>query len=357
MRSATLLLVLTSAGAAPAAAQTRRVALDVVAAADGVAGSTAPRSVAVWLDVFAAMRVAEGLDLVARPVLSRRSFDGVWNKQVYQLGVRYERPAASSRAVGLRLEAGQMPSPIGIAMLENRSDLNPVVSQHSAYYLPLPRVDPEIPRAFLIAGMYPFGGQATVAARAWDARIALIDSSPVRGRPLLGTNKPPRLLNTVVGVGVTPRVGLRIGAAVAHGAYASVNEVRDRSRGDRMATMVQVEAEWSFRHTRIAGEWLQSTMETARTDAETAGGWLELAQTLTPRLFIAARLDSQHYDYQRPVFEDFQRQRYERVEAIAGFRINPDLTLRGGYLGRKGYVVSHWDDQVIASIVWQRKIW
>jgi hypothetical protein len=231
------------------------------------------------------------------------------------------------------------------------------VSQHSAYYLPLPRVDPEIPRAFLIAGMYPFGGQATVAARSWDARVAVIDSSPVRGRPLLGTNKPPRLLNTVVGVGVTPRVGLRIGAAVAHGAYASVTEVRDQSRGDRMATMVQVEAEWSFRHTRIAGEWLQSTMETARADAETAGGWLEFAQTLTPRVFIAARLDSQHYDYQRPVFEDFQRQRYERVEAIAGFRINPDLTLRGGYLVRKGYVVSHWDDQVIASIVWQKKIW
>jgi hypothetical protein len=359
MRCATLLLALTIAGGAPAAAQTRRIALDVVTAADGVIGSTVPRSTAVWLDVFAAVRVAEGLDLVARPVLSRRSFDGVWSKQIYQLGVRYERPAASARGVGLRLEVGQMPSPIGIAMLENRSDLNPVVSQHSAYYLPLPRIDPEIPRAFLIAGMYPFGGQATVAARAWDARVAVIDSSPVRGRPLLGTNKPPRLRNTVVGVGVTPRVGLRIGAAVAHGAYASVNEaiIRDRSRGDRMATMVQVEAEWSFRHTRIAGEWLQSTMETARADAETAGGWLEFAQTLTPRLFIAARLDSQHYDYQRPVFEDFQRQRYERVEAIAGFRISPDLTLRAGYLGRKGYVVSHWDDQAIGSIVWQRKIW
>jgi hypothetical protein len=98
-------------------------------------------------------------------------------------------------------------------------------------------------------------------------------------------------------------------------------------------------------------------METARADTKTAGGWVGIAQTLTPRLFVAGRFDSQHLDYQRPVFEDFERQRYERFEVVAGFRITPDLTLRGGYLGRKGYNVFHWDDQAIGSIVWQRKIW
>jgi hypothetical protein len=343
-----------------ASAQTSPVALDVVAAVDVVQGSTPARNTAVWLDVFAAVRIGEGLDLVARPVISRRTFDGSWQNQMYQLGLRYEHAAARSGALGLRLEVGQLPSPIGIGMLENRADANPVVSQHSAYYLPLPRVDRDIPRAFLIAGAYPFGAQATVSARWWDARVAAIDSSPMRGRNMMGSNKPPRLLNVVGGFGVTPRVGLRLGAAVARGAYASVNEVTDRTRGDRDGTMVQVEGEWSFGYTKIVGEWIRSVMETARADAHVSGFWIESTQTLSPRLFIAGRADVQHFDYQRPQSSAapvFERQRYDRYEAIAGFRLTRDLTLRGGYLVRKGYVVFHWDDQVIGSIVWQRKIW
>jgi hypothetical protein len=340
-----------------AEAQPPAVALDVVGAVDGVLGSTPDRPVGVWFDVFGAVRIADGLDVVVRPVISRRTFDGVWQKQLYQLGIRYEHRGAGPRDVGFRVEAGQLPSPIGIAMLENRADLNPVVSQHSAYYLPLPRVDPEIPRTFLIAGAYPFGAQLTMAARGWDARIAALDSSPVRGRPFFGSNKPPRLLNMVAGVGVTPRVGLRLGAAVAHGAYTSVDEVVDRSRGDRDATLLQLEGEWSFGYTRVVGEWVRTVLETARADARVAGGWVEVTQTLTPRIFVAGRADTQRFDYQRPLIEDFLQQRYERVEAVVGVRLTPDLTLRGGYMGRRGYVVSHWDDQVIGSIVWQHKIY
>jgi hypothetical protein len=340
-----------------AGAQPPGIALDVVGAVDGVLHSTPARPAGVQLDLFGAVRIVDGLDFVIRPVISRRTFDGKWQKQMYQLGFRYELRGATANDLGLRVEVGQMPSPIGIGMLENRADLNPVVSQHSAYYLALPRVDPEIPRAFLIAGAYPFGAQVTVASGRWDARVAAIDSSPVRGRNFFGANKPPRLLNAVAGVGITPRVGLRLGAGVARGAYASVNEVSDRTRGDRMATMVQLEGEWAFAHTRITGEWVSSALETARADARVSGGWVEMTQTLSPRFFVATRADSQHFDYQRPGVDDVSRQRYERAEGVVGIRLTPDLTLRGGYLGRKGYVVSHWDDQLIGSVVWQRKIW
>jgi hypothetical protein len=344
------------AGSPPAFAQTFPLALDVVGAVDGVQGSTPARNSMVFLDVFGAVRLAEGLDFIARPVISRRSFDGTWQKQMYQLGLRYERPASGARGVGLRFEVGQLPSPIGIAMLENRPDLNPLVSQHSAYYMTLPRVDPALPRLFLIGGTYPFGGVATVSARRWDARVALLDSSPIRGRGFFGSNKPPRLLNTVAGFGVTPRVGLRFGAAVAQGAYASVEEFTNRPPDDRDATMVQVEGEWSFGYTRIVGEWVKSVFQTTRADSKTQGYWFEATQTLSPRLFVAGRFDYQHYDYQRPNLR-FERQTYERLEGVLGVRLSPDVTLRGGYMGRHGYVVTHWDDQWIASAVWQRKIW
>lgn len=358
-RRATLALaaVVECLAAVHAGAQALPMTVDVVGAIDGVHGSTPRRDTAVWIDVFAAVRIADGLDVVARPVVTRRSFDGAWQKQMYQLGVRYERRAATADGLGLRVEAGQMASPIGIGMLENRADLNPVVSQHSTYYLPLPRVDPEIPRAFLLAGAYPLGLQATVSARRWDARVATIDSSPVRGRSFWGSAATPRLLNLVVGAGVTPRTGVRLGGAVARGAYVSASEVAGAARGDRDATVVQVEGEWSFARTRLAGEWVRSVMETSRADARVAGFWVEGTQTLTPRVFVAGRADSQHFDYELPGSGEAARQRYERFESIVGVRLSPDVTLRVGHLVRKGYVVSHWDDQVIASMVWGRRIW
>ena len=343
-----LLLALT---AASASAQTSRFALEPVASVDASKGSDVPRYTQLWFDLFAAYRLVDGLDIVARPVVNRRTFDGVWQKQLYQLGLRYERPGR----IGVRLEAGQIPSPIGIAMLENRPDLNPLVTQHSAYYLPLPRIDPEIPRVFLIAASYPLGAQATVSGRGWDARVAVTDSSPVRGRPFFNANGQPRLHNTLAGVGFKPLFGLRLGAAVAHGGYASVDEVVDTTRGDRQATMLQFEAEWSFGYTRMAGEVIRSVMETARRDAVAQGGWLEVTQTLTPRWFLAGRMDAQEFRFQRPQGY-LDKERYKRFETIAGFRLTPDITLRGGYLVRKGYVVSHWDDQLVFAATFQRKL-
>lgn len=349
--AAALLILAAGAGAGPAAqVQAGRLALDAAASVDAGLGSDVPRSTVGWFDVFAAVRLADGLDVVARPIVNRRSFDGSWQKQMYELGVRYERPGR----VGLRVQAGQMPSPIGLAILENRPDLNPVVSQHSAYYLPVPRAEPQIPRTFLIAAAYPLGVQTTVAWRNWDARVAVTDSSPVRGRPFFGEGKPPRLLNTVVGVGLKPRVGLRIGGAFAHGGYMGAGE-STAATTDRDATMAQVELEWSFGYTRIAGELVRSSIETARADAVAAGGWVEITQTLTPRVFLAGRADAQQFTYHRPL-GDAARERYDRYEAVLGFRLTPDLTLRGGYMVRNGYVVSHWDDHLMLSAVWQRRI-
>ena len=131
-----------------------------------------------------------------------------------------------------------------------------------------------------------------------------------------GSNKPPRLLNTVAGFGVTPRVGLRFGAAVAQGAYASVEEFTNRPPGDRDATMVQVEGEWSFGYTRIVGEWVKSVIETARADSKTQGYWMEATQTLSPRLFAAGRFDSQRYDYQRPNLR-LEHQTYSGLKACS----------------------------------------
>jgi hypothetical protein len=206
--------VLVCVMSAPAGAQTSRVALDAVVAGDIDHGSQVSRKATGWFDLFGALRIAENLDVRARPVVFRRSFDGTWQAQMYELALRYER----SGRIGWRLDAGQFTSPIGLSILENRPDKNPIVSQHSTLYLPIPFYEGGTPSTNLLAAAYPLGVKLTMSGAKWDARAAVIDSSPVRGRPFFGDNKPPRMANVVAGIGFTPYIGLRVGAAYGAGA-------------------------------------------------------------------------------------------------------------------------------------------
>ena len=338
--------------AATAHAQSSPMALDVVAAVDGDTGSQVTREPTAWFDVFGAVRITDNLDFRARPVVYRRSFNGTWTAQIYELALRYERPGA----VGVRVEAGQLSSPVGLSILENRPDRNPVVSPHSTLYLPIPRYEAGTPTTFLLAASYPLGARVTLSGARWDLRSAVTDSSAIRGRPFFGDNKPPRMANYTVGAGFTPYIGLRFGGAVAFGAYAAETEVRDRSRGDRQATLVQLEGEWSFRYTRLAGEYLWTERELAQSDARVEGGWIEVTQTLTPRVFAAGRYDEQWTRWTSPTTRDDLNAPYRRLEAGVGFRITPELTLRGTFMTRKGYVVDFWDDQFLASVVYAKKV-
>jgi hypothetical protein len=346
--AALLLASLPSAGLA----QVSPVSFDTVVSADGDSGSSVARKSTAWIDLFGAVRLADGLDLRARPVFLRRAFDGQWQTQIYELSLRYERPGR----IGMRVDVGQFPSPIGLSILENRPDVNPVISQHSTLYLPVPRVENGIPTTMLLAASYPLGAQLTMSGRKWDARAAVVDTSPIRNRPFFGDNKPPRLLNTVVGGGFTPRAGLRFGAGIAIGDYAASSEVRYPLKGNREARLAQVEGEWSFGYTRIAGEWLWTTRETAiPEDARADGGWIEAVRTLSPRWFTAIRFDHQTTEWTNQADGAAKSEPYQRLETTLGLRLSPDLTLRASYLTRKGYVVFFWDDQFLASIVWARK--
>jgi hypothetical protein len=351
-RLGAIVLAAVTIGVPAAFAQTSRFALDAVVAADVDHGSQVVRKSTAWFDVFGAARIAGGLDLRVRPVVFRRAFDGSWQAQFYELALRYERPGT----VGTRIDVGQFTSPIGLSMLENRPDKNPVISQHSTLYLPIPRYEPGTPSTNLLAAAYPLGAKVTFSGARWDVRAAVLDSSPVRGRPFFGDNKPPRMANFVAGGGFTPRVGLRFGVAVGAGDYAAESEVRDKSRGDRHATVKQVEGEWAFRYTRIAGEFLWTTRELATSDAHVNGGWIEFTQTLHPRVFVASRYDDQWTNWTSGVDQTEQHEPYRRLESTVGFRLIPEVTLRASYMTRKGYVVGFWDDQFLASIVVAKRL-
>ena len=338
--------------ALPASAQTSRLALEAVAAADGAVDSTVTRKATGWVDLFSAVRITDGVTAVARPLVARRTFDGGWDFQMYELGVRYERGTRTA----VRLNLGWQPSPVGQFLLENRPDLNPVVSLNSAYYLPVPNFERGTPREFLIGAAYPLAATVTVSGARWDARASVMDRSPLRSTALFGDADIVKRPNVAVGAGVTPRIGVRFGLAYAHGVYAAKSEVADPATGDRTGRVLQGEGEWSWGHTKVNGEYLYSTYETPQGDAVAQGGWVEGKHTLSPRWFVAGRLDHQWLRWTRESTLVGASEAYTRAEAIVGYRVTPSLTLRGGYLGRKGYVVFHWDDQLVGSVVWALKL-
>src|SRR4029450_4823233 len=91
------------------------------------------------------------------------------------------------------------------------------------------------------------------SAKHWDARAAFIDRAPA---DFFHTKDPPFRPNGVVGGGITPVQGMRIGAAAAWGRSGDTN-VSDPY------TLVNLEGEYAFGYTKIRGEWTQHPFHNA----------------------------------------------------------------------------------------------
>ena len=65
-----------------------------------------------------------------------------------------------------------------------------------------------------------------------------------------------------------------------------------RCRPDTLdATVVTVETEFAFRYTKLAGEWTRDILATTTGEAVSPGWYVQGQQTLTPRWFVAARVE------------------------------------------------------------------
>src|SRR6185436_5159396 len=135
-----------------------------------------------------------GFEGMLRPWAMRQA-SGEWNKQVWIAAVRYQRPGP----IGLRVDAGLIPSPIGLANMMLRPQLNPTVSLPASLFQSLPVVELGQPRTTLLGAVYAYGANASISGRHWDARAAFIDTSPLRTRRIFAHTNPPRFNNVVIG--------------------------------------------------------------------------------------------------------------------------------------------------------------
>jgi hypothetical protein len=251
-------------------------------------------------------------------------------------------------------EAGLIPSPVGLGNLMLRPQLNPTLSLPSAMFTSLPVLDPRIPRLTLLGAVYGYGASGTLSGPRWDARAAVIDTSPLRTRRIFAEpdQNPPRFPTVVVGGGVTPVIGVRIGGSLTRTGWQKAGE-SPLVTADRGATMVTIESEVSFRYTRLVAEWVRDSLATAAGREVGSGWWLQGQQTLTPRLFAAGRVER----IAAPLVTGPERadQTLVSVEETLGVRITPELTLRLSHRARRLFGQPGYTNQVGVSAVWWKR--
>jgi hypothetical protein len=329
-------------------ARPSRLAIETVASVDESVDERGDFVTGTVLDAVVSADVGAGFEAIVRPFVQRLP-SGEWNRQVWVAALRYERRGR----VGVRVDAGLIPSPVGLANMMLRPHNNATIALPSSLFTPLPPLELPSTRATLLGVLYPYGINTTVSGTRWDARVAVIDTSPLRSRRVFARSNPPRFTNVVAGAGVTPIVGVRIGASVTHGGWQRAGE-SPTVETDRDGTVVTVEADFSVRYTRILAEWVRDSLETDTGDVVASGWFAQAQQALTPRWLAAARVERISSPAITP-FSTFVDQSFTGTEEIVGYRVTPEITIRAGHRARRGFGRPGFDHLAEVSVVWWKR--
>ena len=353
MRDGLIACVVVLALAAPVGAQLaepRRVSLDSVVALDETVDTDGNHVTGVIADTLASVDLGGNVQFIARP-FARRLASGDWDAEVWIAALRYERPGP----IGVRVDGGLIPSPLGMANLLLRPHMNPTIAQPSSLFTPLPPPLLRGPRTNLLGALYPLGVSATASTLRWDLRAAVIDSSPLRARDLFGEGNAPRFFNQVIGGGVTPFVGFRVGASLARGGWLNAGE-SPVVTADRNATIVTVESEFSYRYTKLLGEWTRDRMDTDSGTRIARGFFVQGQQTLSPRWFVAGRVERMASPAPAVGPGESVAQTLTGIEETLGYRLTADLTLRASHRARRLFGARSYGQTAAVSVVWWKRI-
>lgn len=326
-----------------------RVALEAIASASTNDGAVDDPF--LIFDLVGTVRLADGWDVVVRPWARRRP-GGDWAFEWYQLQLRY----VSSTRVPFRVDAGILPSPLGLATLELQPHRNPLIGAPFYYFSPLPSFDGTADRVTLMSGGYPLGAMISASGTRWDARAGVIDGTPARPRSVFTGAHPRSEPQLVLGGGLSPITGLRVGAGLAYGRYRSRATLPSGSMLEpENATVLNLEGEYAVGHTRFSGEWVRNRFDLPAGAAIARGFNVQASHTLTPRIFAAAR--ATHASSPVMTMAAEVRRTSTALEATLGYRLNTELTVRGGYQRERAFGHTHWTHAAVASIVWAERWW
>ena len=124
--------------AAPVAAEAQtlaRVSVDGAIAIDQFVGQNSFDRPSVIIDVTAVARLADRWVVYVRPWIRHDPRNQVWNNEIYQAAVQYERPGP----IAVRMNAGYIVSPIGLGLVDSRPDVES--HDHAARRVPVNDAD------------------------------------------------------------------------------------------------------------------------------------------------------------------------------------------------------------------------
>jgi hypothetical protein len=340
MTAAVLASVLHAGGAAGQDAMPSRVSADTVVSASMLSGASRPGAM---VDATIALDLGHGMTVIARPWAWRRP-NATATFQWYQLQVRYQ----TRTRLPVRVDAGIITSPLGLGTLQQRADLNPTIAPVPYYVGRLPRIESTFDDLQMMSAGYPLGAIVSTSGAWWDVRGGVTDSSPARPRAPLEDRQQPAMAQVIAGGGITPRAGMRIGVGLARGGYREAADGVPKGT----ATVLNLEGEYTINHTRLSGEWVRNRFSSPGSTPIARAFYLQAVQTITPRLFGAARLARIDPPMLFPDKSDTDRR---IAEVTAGYRLTREWTLRGGYLRERDYLARAWDNQAAVSVVWAKR--
>lgn len=201
---------------------------------------------------------------------------GYASSELQQLGLRY---TASSRVV---VDLGKITYPVGAFAERRFSNRNPLIGEPDGYPVE-----------------YPVGAQISGVAKWLDYRAAVV-SLPVYHQGY--QPEPSAAPRPAFGIGITPTIGVRLGASGTWGPYLNSRYTSADLGGGSWKDFHQRVVAFDARASR---GYLETHAELGFThyDVPTAGvstgttGYVEAKYTLAPRWFVAARGEVNDYPF------------------------------------------------------------
>jgi hypothetical protein len=234
--------------------------------------------------------------------------------QLEQAAIRY---TPSPRAV---VDAGKITMPLGGFAARRFSWRNPLVGQPDAYPV-----------------LYPYGVSVSGAVSIFDYRAAIVSLPTVHEDY---SPEPTHAARPVVGLGITPVIGVRLGAGFTWGPY--LNDTLTSSQLDGRKWTSYRQRVWvadlaaSHGYFELYAEAGVSEYDVPRT-AEPVQGFayfVEGKYTFTPRFFAAVRLERNDYPFIRPVSPTFwvaRKTDFHNEELGAGYRFGAGTVMKISY--------------------------
>lgn len=229
---------------------------------------------------------------------------------VTQYGTRW------SPSDAFTLEAGKMTHIVGAFSSRWLSFRNPLVGMPDGYSL-----------------VYPFGVKVSGSASVFDWRAAVLSKPLTHEDYTVAPSHAPR---PAVGVGITPVTGVRLGASATVGPYLS----------RELSPALLAGRDWrSYKQRLVAADvqlsrgYLEAFAEVASGSYDVPGAaalsgltwYAETKYTLTPRIYVAARVERNDYPYIMPLDGTTwiaDKSDFTDVEAGAGLRLAASTLLK-----------------------------